>query len=73
MTGEYKLNKLLRDIIEKDFNNNQSEFARFMKTTKQEIYRLYNNKFPLSYKRFRVIAEKCGYLVNISIEKNCPL
>ena len=60
---------MLRDVIANDFNKNQSAFARFVGITKQELFKFYHNKIPLSYKRFRVFAEKSGYKLKVKNEK----
>ena len=69
MITEFKLNTLLRKIIENDYENSQVKFAEAMKTTKQEIWKFYNNKTPLSLKSFRKWADKAGYKIKIKIEK----
>jgi len=51
MIGEYKFNKLLRDIIVSDFNDNQYEFVRFFK--------LPNKKFT------EFIITKSHFLTNV--------
>lgn len=65
----YILNSLLRKIIINQFNDNQSEFAREVKTTKQDIYNYYNNRKKLTLFRFQKWTKKCGWSISIDIEK----
>jgi len=69
MLSEYKFNVLLRQTINEQFNGKQAAFARYVGMTRQELHKFYHNKIPLSYKRFRVFADKCGYKLKVEIEK----
>ncbi len=69
MSGEFKFNQLLREIIAEKFNGRQASFARSLNMNRQELHKFYHNKIPLSYKRFRVFADKCGYKLKVEIER----
>ena len=66
---EFKLNGLMRSIIEKSYNGSQAEFARAMKITKQSINKLYKNNQRLGWQMFVRFVRKSGYNVKISVDK----
>ncbi len=67
---EFKLNALMRSIIEKDYKGNSSAFARAVKRSKQVIFNYYHNKKRLGWRAFVMMAEQTGHNVKVSLEKN---
>ena len=69
MVSEYKFNNLMRQIIERDFNGNQSAFARHIGLLPTHVNKYYHNQRRMGFRTFRYIAQRCGYNLKITISK----
>lgn len=69
MVSEYKFNNLMRQIIKRDFNGNQSAFARHVGWIRSQVQQYHSNNRRMGFQTFRYIAHKCGYNLKITISK----